>query len=93
MKTKPQNNFTTPEQSRRLLDMGLPSWTADFEHKNHKIEGSDELLPCWSVLKLIEIIKNYIIIHRANIEVTELLIKTLQKLINYKAIDASKSEE
>ena len=90
---KPLNHLTTPEQSQRLLDMGLPSWTADFEYNNHKIEGSDELLPCWSVGKLIEIIKNYLIIHRANIEVTELLIKTLQKLINHKAIDASKSEE
>lgn len=82
MNKKLQNIFTTPEQSQRLLDMGLPSWTADFEHKNHKIEGSDELLPCWSVCKLIEIIKNYSIIHRADTEVTELLIKTLQKFIN-----------
>lgn len=29
MKNKLQINFTTPEQSKRLLDMGIPAWTAD----------------------------------------------------------------
>jgi hypothetical protein len=24
-----QNNFTTPEQSKRLLELGVPAWTAD----------------------------------------------------------------
>ena len=24
-----QNNFTTPEQSNRLLELGVPAWTAD----------------------------------------------------------------
>ena len=24
-----QSNFTTPEQSKRLLEMGVPAWTAD----------------------------------------------------------------
>lgn len=24
-----QNNFTTPEQSKRLLELGVPVWTAD----------------------------------------------------------------
>lgn len=24
-----QNNFTTPEQSKRLLELGVPEWTAD----------------------------------------------------------------
>lgn len=26
---KLQNNFTTPEQSKRLLELGVPAWTAD----------------------------------------------------------------
>lgn len=26
---KLQNNFTTPEQSKRLLELGLPEWTAN----------------------------------------------------------------
>jgi hypothetical protein len=24
-----QNNYTTPEQSRKLLELGIPDWTAD----------------------------------------------------------------
>ena len=27
-----QNNFTTPEQSKRLLELGVPEWTADCFH-------------------------------------------------------------
>ena len=27
---KLQNNFTTPEQSKRLLELGVPAWTADL---------------------------------------------------------------
>lgn len=27
---KLQNNFTTPEQSKRLLELGVPEWTADL---------------------------------------------------------------
>ena len=26
---KLQNNFTTPEQIKRLLELGIPAWTAD----------------------------------------------------------------
>lgn len=26
---KLQNNYTTPEQSKRLLELGIPAWTAD----------------------------------------------------------------
>lgn len=29
---KIQNNFTTPEQSKRLLELGVPAWTADCFH-------------------------------------------------------------
>lgn len=29
MNMKLQNNFTTTEQSKRLLELGVPAWTAD----------------------------------------------------------------
>lgn len=29
---KLQYNFTTPEQSKMLLDLGLPAWTADCDY-------------------------------------------------------------
>ena len=58
---KLQNNFTTPEQSKRLLELGVPEWAADCYYKESgKIEvkntALDELYPsCWSVGRLIEI--------------------------------------
>ena len=75
---KLQNNFTTPEQSKRLLESGVPADSADcvlvrnlyfpigeYEIKvlNGKysrfIEMHDtwEILPCWSVGRLLEIEK------------------------------------
>lgn len=35
---KLQSNFTTPEQSKRLLELGVPAWTADCYMLNHQIE-------------------------------------------------------
>lgn len=69
--TKLQNNFTTHEQSKRLLELGVPDWTADcvtsryggdtfFEQDRHlfrKCIDSDNYVPCWSVCRLIEICK------------------------------------
>ena len=64
-----RSNFTTPEQSKRLLELGVPEWTADcFYNMNlysFKTEmcftKEDSLLhhytPCWSVGRLIEIMK------------------------------------
>ena len=66
-----QNNFTTPEQSKRLLELGVPDWTADcvtsrygggtfFEQDRHvfrKCIDSDNYVPCWSVGRLMEICK------------------------------------
>jgi hypothetical protein len=58
---KLQSNFTTPEQSNRLLELGVPAWTADcYYSKSGKIEikntALDEFYPaCWSVGRLIEI--------------------------------------
>lgn len=56
-----QNNFTTPEQSKRLLDLGLPADSADCYYNGDysRIEvleqGFCAVRPCWSVGRLIEI--------------------------------------
>ena len=71
-----QNNFTTPEQSKKLLELGLSVDSADCYYLPYGVEntyrhpcilfGSDtikvltdrfkvEILPCWSVGRLIEI--------------------------------------
>ena len=101
-----QNNFTTPEQSKRLLEMGVPAWTADcYYTKFGKIEikntAIDTLYPsCWSVGRLIEIMNicsiwGNVSIHRTDREVTQIeqLIEILQNRINGKTIDFSKLEE
>ena len=36
-----QNNFTTPEQSKRLLELGVPAWSADCYYL------WDETVPKW----------------------------------------------
>jgi hypothetical protein len=79
---KLQNNFTTPEQSKRLLELGVPEWTADlYFYEEGCVNNDDEPsgvipydevyddnsreamfssyveLPCWSVGRLIEIMK------------------------------------
>lgn len=60
-------NYTTPEQSKRLTDLGLPSDSADLyygkDKKVHFIDGSiprsllwrTSCIPCWSVGQLIKI--------------------------------------
>ena len=68
---KLQNNFTTVEQSKRLLELGLPADSADCRYENnwshvetHKpvytkiMHGHpihNDDMPCWSVGRLIEI--------------------------------------
>ena len=68
---KLQNDFTTPEQSKRLLELGVPSDSADCEYicENDKQVyvlnmtfselkaqlGNNNILPCWSAGRLIEI--------------------------------------
>lgn len=38
-----QNNFTTPEQSKRLLKLGVPAWTADlYFYEEDCISNNDE---------------------------------------------------
>lgn len=70
---KLQQNFTTPEQSKRLLELGLPADSADCYHNRiaekpyilsmpYSYSNWDDKdnppLPCWSVGRLIEIICN-----------------------------------
>lgn len=66
-----QNNYTTPEQSKRLLELGVPADSADIGIIEDAMCGGIELLrvpysqwckgyenistPCWSVGRLIEI--------------------------------------
>ena len=64
-----QNNFTTPEQSERLLELGVPRWSSDDYRDEkgyrHSLDGIldielffqnfNEYLPCWSVGRLMEI--------------------------------------
>lgn len=66
---KLQNNFTTPEQSKRLLELGVPADSADCYYQDY---GSIPMVvwtltqprdlkrgilkPCWSVGRLIEIL-------------------------------------
>ena len=69
---KLQNNYTTPEQSKRLLELGVPAESADCRYENnwshvetHKpvytkiMHGHpihNDDMPCWSVGRLIEIL-------------------------------------
>jgi len=39
---KLQNNFTTPEQSKRLLELGVPADSADCIYPCYKQEGEDD---------------------------------------------------
>ncbi|MBE6319369.1 MAG: hypothetical protein E7075_00230 [Bacteroidales bacterium] len=40
---KLQSNFTTPEQSKRLLELGVPAWTADlYFYEEGCISNDDE---------------------------------------------------
>lgn len=66
---KLQNNFTKPEQSKRLFELGVPRWSADEyrDQKGHRhslelildvelfFQNFPDYLPCWSVGRLMEI--------------------------------------
>lgn len=59
--SKLQNNFTNIEQSKRLLELGVPADSADcYYTESGKIEIKNTSLdilytPCWSVGRLMEI--------------------------------------
>lgn len=116
---KLQNNFTTPEQSKRLLELGLPADSADMRytrikgnqdwHKPYmittrcKFHGARcmEALPCWSVGRLIEILKlcvtnkseleEIFIELQMCIDNTEILVQTFKEYSE--VIDFSKLED
>lgn len=68
---KLQNNYTTPEQSKRLLELGVPADSADCVHTylgikilpegivysnyNWMVADGDNRIPCWSVGQLMNI--------------------------------------
>ena len=73
---KLQCNFTTTKQCKRLLELGVPAWTADcystrfgidedwevkilnnVKYPEISINNQEYCLPCWSVGRLIEIMK------------------------------------
>lgn len=41
-----QCNFTTPEQSKRLLELGVPADSADLFHDNYFLELDSNIQPC-----------------------------------------------
>lgn len=63
--SKLQNDYTTPEQSKRLLELGVPADSANFYYDDEnevQIVRDPEFelqskgyFPCWSVGRLIEI--------------------------------------
>lgn len=58
-----QNNFTTHEQSKRLLELGVPAISADCYYRSIypttlEVKPSEffkPTFPCWSVGRLVEI--------------------------------------
>lgn len=64
-----QNNFTTLEQSKRLLELGVPADSADMYYKHTMLapylfsngvpfsvySKVEDIIPCWSVGRLFEI--------------------------------------
>lgn len=84
-----QSNFTTPEQTKRLLELGVPANSADIVYYNtpdslydpYIITEQSQLqkikegigIPCWSIGRLIEILKICIIDKKELEEIFEYL--------------------
>jgi len=104
-----QNNFTTPEQSKRLLELGVPADSADcyfneWQHEN--IRGADDLndgfflrhpecFPCWSVGRLIEIYDLFGVCTTLQYceNYLEELVREFESLVKNNGFDFSKLEE
>lgn len=77
--SKLQNDFTTKQQSEKLLALGMPRLSANFYYddenevqivKDPEFElQSKDYFPCWSVGRLIEII--LLCPHRRNITISK----------------------
>ena len=113
-----QNNFTTPEQSKRLLELGVPADSADCYYSRMRHEEFENpricymqyfnhtcfhpkifiYLPCWSVGRLMEIIricnltaeKPWVYIEQDNISA---MITAIIDGVNNCMLDFSKLEE
>ena len=118
-----QNNFTTPEQSKRLLELGIPEWTCDCCYhakcedfinwvvkdppqvmpapftkvrSGYKSWDNMPIVPCWSVGRLIEIIR---ICHEDTATLilqdctTDYLTSAIVNQVNLKHFDFSKLED
>lgn len=104
-----QNNFTTPEQSKRLLELGVPADSADCYYgsfvrltlrqyntlRDGFFETYESYTPCWSVGRLIEI---FIICTpfteiRLRTMLIEQLIASYEDVIKQSMIDFSKLED
>lgn len=105
---KLQSNFTTPSQSQRLLELGLPADSADCYRKRIDAYADvyikqgylalDTDMPCWSVGRLIEIImlctdnSEYLTI-RHNDGLVEYLIGRLRAANEINILNFSKLED
>jgi hypothetical protein len=101
---KLQSNYTTIDQSKQLLELGLSSLTADScvtlkPDNTQNVFEAYITIPIWSVGRLIEIMNicsicGHVSIHRTDRDVTQIeqLIEIIQNRINDKTIDFSKIE-
>jgi len=114
---KLQNNFTTSEQSEQLLKLGVPADSADMYYKRTMLDPYiftlgvrfsvyaevEDIVPCWSVGRLIEILRICVtdeeeiveimenLIYWTLLDLTDFLLQTYQE---YKeVIDFSKLED
>lgn len=130
MKKQLQKNYTNPEQSKRLLELGLPVRSADcfsrpdgteigiYQPRTHcridefiayanKRYGRTYYIPVWSLGRLIEImsvcgdiigqrkldltrVSQY---YNDSVNVIELAVEDIEKLVNSDGIDFSKLKE
>ena len=116
-----QNNFTSPEQSKRLLELGVPADSADcFYYSDNQGEEvfpniipivndgkicfslfcDNKALPCWSVGRLIEIMKicsmpvmTWYIKSNSKQSLIELFMENLETSILERDFDFSKLED
>lgn len=113
---KLQNNYTTPEQSKLLLELGVPADSADCYFNTlakkpyvltdlySKTNFLEPQLPCWSGVRLMEIIdiceidpkdEEYpttkMIKDKAEMNYIDYLVGTVQKMLH--RLDFSKLEE
>lgn len=117
---KLQNNFTSPEQSKRLLELGVPADSADcyrkfhdecgfsrvcerwYDHELHKnfFTHIRDVVPCWSVGRLINILficcdECYMRVdkHYALISLADYAMATFELCVKNRTIDFSKLED